>query len=59
MFPTITIPDTFFADFLLYARQIAGDLKPLYLVGLAIPIGFWIVCKFIAFVRKGINSPLA
>jgi hypothetical protein len=43
----------------LYARQIAGDLKPLYLVGLAIPIGFWIVCKFIAFVRKGINSPLA
>jgi hypothetical protein len=59
MLPTITIPATFFSDFLTYVRQIAIDLKPVYLLALAIPVGFWISCKVIAFVQKNTNSPLS
>jgi hypothetical protein len=54
----MTIPTEFFTDFLNVVSQISSDILPLFLMAFGFPLGFWFISKFLAVVRRSVNSPL-
>lgn len=51
MFSLITLPEGFITDMTAYIGELFGDVSPLIILAIGLPLAFWVIKSVIGLVR--------
>jgi hypothetical protein len=49
---TLTLPSSTISDLTAYVGGLFGDLSPLWILAIALPLGFWVISKVIGIITS-------